>query len=160
MSHAQRCALLSHWGDYSRAHMPLSLRKGSGVICPHADCPTGVFSPNPKRVCMEYTSTASHQEPWQWCGWRVHCPKTWWMRVSCWIKFIDAVPPPSGNFGLKLHGAVCNDWVRGCRADEWHFVSATRRCSGGDGNHVLLIFDSITQPVTVRFTDLRYELFV
>ena len=127
----------------------------SGTMRYENDCPSGA-SLTPWSI--SYVSTAKVNEPWQWCGWRVHCPNTWWVRVSCWIKFIDAVPPPSNNFGLKIHGATCNDWVRECKADEWRFVSATRRCTGGDGTHVLLIFDSIAQPVTVRFTDLRYEL--
>ena len=128
---------------------------GSGVMRYVKKCPPNASNP----YSIEYSSKAKADEPWQWCGWRVHAPPSWWVRMSCWIKFIDKVPAPSYNFGLKLHGYVCNDWVSECKADQWHFVSATGRCTGGDGSHVILIFDSIAHPVTVRFTDLHYELF-
>ena len=49
-----------------------------------------------------------HQGPsgMQWCGWRFHVSHGHWLRMSCWIKFIDRVPPPSGNFGVKIQGQV------------------------------------------------------
>ena len=111
------------------------------------------------RRAIEYTSTAHRNEPMQWCGWRKSTfPSQWWMRVSCWIKFIGAVPPPSDNFGLKLHGKVDNSWLSQCEPDTWTRISSMAPCSGGDGGHVLLIFDSIAQPQRVRFTALELEV--
>ena len=45
-------------------------------------------------------------------------PEGSWLRVSTWLYFEGSVPPASGNFGLKLHGAV-HEVSSKCRADEW-----------------------------------------
>lgn len=129
--------------------------KGSGSMCFGDDFPPDTDCCG----CVEYKSTATVSESWQWCGWQARGHSTTSKaRVSCWIKFIDTVPLPSPNFGFKVHGKVCNDWVSGCKPNKWKKVSVEARLSGGDKGFVLLIFDSITQPIQVRFTDLRCEV--
>jgi len=103
-----------------------------------------------------------HQGPsgMQWCGWRFHVSHGHWLRMSCWIKFIDRVPPPSGNFGVKIQGQVDNGWVRECQPNVWKYISVVKPSNpGGDGDHHLLIFDSIHGPQEVRFAALTLEDF-
>jgi len=103
-----------------------------------------------------------HQGPsgMQWCGWRFHVAHGHWLRMSCWIKFVDRIPPPSGNFGVKIQGQVDNSWVRECQPDVWKYISVVKPSNpGGDDNHHLLIFDSIHGPQEVRFAALTLEVF-
>ena len=58
------------------------------------------------------------QQNGQWGGWCIGFPAGTWLRVSAWLQFVGSVPPPSGNFGLKLHGAV-HEVSSKCRANEW-----------------------------------------
>ena len=92
-----------------------------------------------------------------------------WMRLSCWISFScdgRRRPARSGNFGLKLHGMMHNQWLDRIsdHSCAWHYISAVGQATGGDGNHVLLIFDSMTspdgQPIEVLFTGLMLEVFL
>ena len=46
--------------------------------------------------------------PWQWCGWRFKVPRGYWVRMSCYIRFISTVPLPSHNFGIKIQGQIDN----------------------------------------------------
>ena len=96
----------------------------------------------------------------QWCGWKCH--EFAWIRVSAWIKFVGGtIPPPSDNFGIKIHGAVYNDWLKDCRADEWCFVSAGgRSMPGRDANHILLIFDTMGGPREVHVKELKGEIYL
>ena len=107
---------------------------------------------------IEYIKTRSGGGPWQWSGFQKHIPHNLWIKVSCWIKFVGQVPPPSGNFGLKLHGRVDNSFLKKCRPDTWEYISSVAKATGGDGNHILLIFDSIHEGITIRFTELKLEV--
>ena len=113
-------------------------------------------------------SPGSGQAGGQWSGWRMALPLGSWMRLSCWIAFScdgRRKPARTGNFGLKLHGMVHNQWLDsiGDNSSEWHYISAVGQATGGDGNHILLIFDSMTspdaQPLEVLFTGLTLEVF-
>ena len=88
-------------------------------------------------------------------------PAGHWIRVSAWIKFVGGtIPPPSDNFGIKIHGAVYNDWLKDCRADEWCFVSAVGPSMPGHGaNYILLIFDTMGGPREVHVKELKCEAF-
>eukprot|EP00551_Chaetoceros_affinis_P006998 CAMPEP_0203684940 /NCGR_PEP_ID=MMETSP0090-20130426/48292_1 /ASSEMBLY_ACC=CAM_ASM_001088 /TAXON_ID=426623 /ORGANISM="Chaetoceros affinis, Strain CCMP159" /LENGTH=205 /DNA_ID=CAMNT_0050554123 /DNA_START=1947 /DNA_END=2567 /DNA_ORIENTATION=- len=133
--------------------------------------------------CMQYRKSGVGAQAWQWSGWRMAIPNHLWMKVSCWVKFVSVndadaggddddddddddkqtqkqayIPPPSGNFGLKLHGRLDNSWVKDCRPNTWTHISSVARATGGDGNHILLIFDSIREKVVVRFADLRLQI--
>ena len=79
--------------------------------------------------------------------------------AGTWIRFIDKVPPPSSNFGLKIHGSIQNEWVRELRPNEWGFVSAIAPGSNRDGSHLLLIFDSIAEKQEVEFAGLKCDIF-
>ena len=47
-----------------------------------------------------------------------------------------------------------------CEPDEWKYVSVVKPSNpGGDGNHHLLIFDSVHGPQEVRFAALTLEVF-
>ncbi len=107
---------------------------------------------------IEYKKGGHGSGPWQWSGWQKHIPHHLWMRVSCWIKFVGMVPPPSGNFGLKLHGKLDNSFLKNCSPDTWEYVSSVGKATGGDGNHIILIFDSVREKTTIRFTELRLEI--
>lgn len=108
--------------------------------------------------CIQYSKNRTGSGPWQWSGWQKSIPRHLWIRVSCWIKFVGEVPAPSSNFGLKLHGRVDNSWVRNCRPNTWTYISSVAQATGGDGNHILLIFDSIQESTVIRFTELRLEI--
>jgi len=110
------------------------------------------------RRSMEYVKGSEGPGPWQWYGWQVSMPGARF-RVSCWIKFLKQVPPPSGNFGLKIHGRTDNGWLRDVSADQWVRISAEGLNTNGDYGWVLLIFDSLQKRQTVRFTDFRLEVF-
>lgn len=70
------------------------------------------------------------------------------------------MPKPSPNFGFKIHGEIHNDWVKGCRPDEWCFVSAEGFAHpGGDGNHLLMIFDTVSGPRRILFNGYMCEVF-
>lgn len=97
--------------------------------------------------------------PFQWSGWRKFIQPNLWIKVSCWIKFVGKkVPAPSSNFGLKLHGRLDNSWVKKCRPNTWEHISSIAPATGGDGNHIILIFDSIRETTTIRFTELKLEV--
>lgn len=107
---------------------------------------------------IQYSKNETGSGPWQWSGWQKSIPRHLWIRLSCWIKFVGEVPAPSSNFGLKLHGRVDNSWVRNCRANTWEYISSVAQATGGDGNHIILIFDSIRERTVIRFTELRLEV--
>ena len=111
---------------------------------------------------LKYTRAqqSNGERPWQWCGWQMQLPPRTWMRVSCWLRF-KQVPPKAqwGNFGLKLHGRKHTMFMEEVKAWEWCFVSAIDQASGGDGSHILLIFDSMHGPNQVLIKDLTLELF-
>ena len=95
----------------------------------------------------------------QWLGWqsRIFADET--LRISFWIKFVDRVPKMSWNFGIKVYGALYNDFVHKCVRDKWCYVEETVKCrNSGDGNHVLLIFDSISHLQTVRISKLQVQV--
>ena len=69
------------------------------------------------------------------------------------------VPARSSNLGMKVYGQVYNDWVSKCKANEWCFVEMEKKCrSSGDGNHVILIFDTINHKQVVRVSKFRVEI--
>jgi hypothetical protein len=67
--------------------------------------------------------------------------------MSGWIKFHEKVPAGTNNFGWKIMGQVRNDWLDTCEPNEWHYISEVAPVvPGGDGNHVIFIFDSMVGP--------------
>ena len=111
-------------------------------------------------VITEYRQARGGREPWQWCGWQQPVPEGLWLRMSVWIHFEGSVPGRSGNFGLKIHGDVRNSWLDDLRADTWRQVCEVAPSRpGGDGNHLLLIFDSAPGPFVARFAGIRAEVY-
>ena len=97
--------------------------------------------------------------PLQWLGWQSKIFSGEKLRISFWIKFVYRVPAPSGNFGIKVYGMVYNDFVKRCKANVWCYVEKTIQCkSSGDGNHVILIFDSIRHTQVVRISMLQVQI--
>jgi len=100
------------------------------------------------------------QQDGQWCGWRRAFPKTEMLRVSFQVLFVGSVPPPSANLGVKLHGQLHNGWLADCRPDEWCDVSVEGPPQlDKDGNLILLIFDTMGGPRTVKVRELKCESF-
>mmetsp|Transcript_14503 Transcript_14503/g.41538 ORF Transcript_14503/g.41538 Transcript_14503/m.41538 type:complete len:264 (+) Transcript_14503:222-1013(+) len=108
-------------------------------------------------LSMEYIKTTKGRQGMQWYGWQVDRPGVLF-RVSCQIKFLEKVPPPSNNFGLKIHGKTDNSWLTHVVPGKWAHISSSGASTHGDRNWILLIFDSIEEPQTVRFTDLKLEV--
>lgn len=79
--------------------------------------------------------------------------------MNFWIKFHHSVPPPSDNFGVKIHGDVDNSWVSSCKPHHWYWVSVVGKATGDDGNHVLVIFDTVSGPREVDMYNLHCEVF-
>jgi len=104
----------------------------------------------------------------QWVGWEDVAFANQKLRVTCWVKFVEKVPEPSHNFGIKVYGVLYNNWLKECTPDTWHYVERTVKCrrSGGDegggrhgdGNYVVLIFDSIQHTQTVRMSQFNVEI--
>ena len=59
-----------------------------------------------------WENTAGKSGMYQWFGWQDKVFANQGLRISFWIKFVGQVPSPSWNFGVKIYGAVYNDWVR------------------------------------------------
>lgn len=96
-------------------------------------------------------SSGSSSLPWQWAGWQQTIPSGKFAKMCAWIQFVDSVPAPSYNFGFKMQGSLVNQWVSSAKADEWSYVHAIAPThEGGDGDHFLLIFDSVAGPATVQ----------
>ena len=95
----------------------------------------------------------------QWFGWRNSLFSNKKLQITFWIKFVDSVPKQSGNFGIKVYGALFNDFVKRCQPNKWCFVEKTTVCrASGDGNHVLLIFDSISHKQTIRISQFQIKI--
>ena len=61
--------------------------------------------------------------------------------------------------GMKVYGKIHNKWVSKCRANKWCYVLVATRCaSSGDGNHVILIFDSINQHKTIKVSQFQVQI--
>lgn len=117
-----------------------------------------IATPIQVKRSVQYKKNRTGSGLWQWSGWQKPIPSHLWIRLSCWIKFVGEVPAPSSNFGLKLHGRLDNSWVKNCRPNTWKHITSVGPAMGGDGNHILLIFDSIQKRTVIRFTELRLEI--
>ena len=61
---------------------------------------------------------------------------------------------------MKIQGQMINDWVDGLTPDWWHCVMATApTIQDGDGNHFLLIFDSVPGPQVIHIRGLTMKAF-
>ena len=76
------------------------------------------------------------------------------------LYFVGSVPEPSINLGFKMFGQNVNDWLSDCQPDEWCTVeSMVQVTPGGDGDHCLLIFDSMDGPRQVYIKNLIAEIY-
>ena len=108
---------------------------------------------------ITYENTEGRSGGMQWFGWKNNLFSRQKLRITFWIKFVDSVPKQSGNFGIKVYGALFNDFVKQCQPNKWCFVEKTTVCrASGDGNHVLLIFDSINHKQTVRISQVQIQI--
>ena len=108
---------------------------------------------------ITYENTEGKTGGNQWFGWRNGLFSRQKLRITFWIKFVDRVPKQSSNFGIKVYGALSNDFVKQCKPNKWCFVEKTTVCpASGDGNHVLLIFDSINHKQTVRISQAQIQI--
>ena len=137
---------------YDRHWLTVKNHAGTMELCAEAG-PDGQ-----QCTLLKYTLAPRSIPQGQWCGWQMQLPPRTWMRVSCWLRF-EQVPPKVqwGNFGLKLHGRTHTAFMDEVKAKEWCFVSAVGQATGGDGSHILLIFDSMHGPNQVLIKDLTLE---
>ena len=95
----------------------------------------------------------------QWLGFQSNSFNGKTFLFQAWMKFVGGVPSPSSNFGLKVCGTFYNSAISQCDADEWCRVSERVHCNGGDGNHVILIFDTVaTAGQVVKIYDVSMIL--
>ena len=91
----------------------------------------------------------------QWFGFQSDSYKGKFFKFKGWIKFVGSVPPQSSNFGLKVCGQFYNSFISKCAPDTWYHISELVHCKGGDGNHIILIFDSVsTKGQVVKLYDV------
>lgn len=60
---------------------------------------------------------------------------------------------------MKIQGNVINGYFDQCTSDEWCDVTATANATGGDGNHIILIFDTMAGPHTVDVRDYSCDIY-
>ena len=108
---------------------------------------------------ITWENTAGKSGSMQWFGWQSNTFSRQTLRITFWIKFGDRVPTPSRNFGIKVYGALFNDFVRRCQSNKWFFVEKTTVCAAsGDDYHMLLIFDSISHKQTIRISQVQLQI--
>lgn len=59
-----------------------------------------------------WENTAGKSGRLQWFGWQDRFFANQDLHISFWVKFVGQVPSSSLNFGVKIYGALYNDWVR------------------------------------------------
>mmetsp|Transcript_105467 Transcript_105467/g.308356 ORF Transcript_105467/g.308356 Transcript_105467/m.308356 type:complete len:274 (-) Transcript_105467:260-1081(-) len=125
------------------------------------DFPTGLDVHAASSYSIEWTKRSGEGEPWQWCGWHQgRVPEGRWIRVSVWIKFVERVPARSADFGIKVQSVVHNDWVNGLGPDKWHYVCVdAKTVLDAASDEILLTFNSVSGPQTVRFAGLVVQVF-
>lgn len=150
------------------------IRKEGGVVelCdqvpPHMEVPEDKWEvekgkkvkPMQSLIYKKKPSFGCEQVPWQFFGNAVPVRKNQIVTMSCWIKFIDTVPPiGTCNVGFKHHlpNVVTDDaWLDQCVADEWQYVSTKYVVAESGMDLLLLIFDTCPGGQEVVFTDLRF----
>lgn len=118
-----------------------------------SDVPDGALSPR----SVLYTKHSVGK--WQFFGNCVPLRRGQIVRMSCWIKFLDTVPPPSVNFGFKRHlphVEVDSSWLSNCIADLWILVEKQFLVEETGCDLLLLIFDTLPVGQALLFTDLSY----
>ena len=98
---------------------------------------------------------------WQWIGYRNSRFSFKLLKFHFFIKFEATVPAASKNFGIKVYGQIHNKWVATCKPDVWCEVTETHRApETGDGNHVLLIFDTVATKQVVHIADFSIGMLI
>ena len=80
--------------------------------------------------------------------------------MSGWVKYQETVPAAASNHGFKIQGTVFSDHIATMEPDTWKWVSQVGPVqSGGDGNHLIYIFDNAVGPIKVDLADMELEHF-
>jgi len=108
---------------------------------------------------ITYTKKTNGAKSFQWIGWSSRDFSNKKINYKFSIFFEGNVPPKSDNFGFKVYGKIHNDWVSTCTANDWCDVAGNANVSAnGDGNHVILIFDSITDQRKIHIHGLSVDI--
>jgi len=92
--------------------------------------------------------TGAHNS-FQWVGWKNRDFRNKQVKVSFDVKF--ATKPTEGNYGMKFYGTLVSDWVDTAPLGEWYRVELEQTLPrGGDGDHVILIFDGVSVDLELR----------
>ena len=89
------------------------------------------------------------QRAYQWVGWRIPEFRRKKVKVSFDVKFRKK--PESGHYGMKFYGKLVNSWINTAPMNEWTSVEFEENLpNGGDGDHVILIFDRVSVDLELR----------
>ena len=97
-----------------------------------------------REFVLEWTNVNGGASSNQWLGFRSTSFTNQDFIFDAWVQFVGSVPPSSGNYGLKVCGTFYNNFIDRCKPDEWCQISEQVHCNGGDSNHIILIFDTVT----------------
>jgi len=97
-----------------------------------------------REFVLEWTNVNGGASSNQWLGFRSTSFTNQDFIFDAWVQFVGSVPPSSGNYGLKVCGTFYNNFIDRCKPDEWCQISEEVHCNGGDSNHIILIFDTVT----------------
>ena len=91
----------------------------------------------------------------QWIGFQSNDFNQKTLKFNAWINFVGALPTDSelrrGNFGLKVCGKFYNSFMTNAVADTWIHINEEVQCNGGDGRHIIMIFDNLqTQDQVIK----------
>lgn len=109
---------------------------------------------------ITYEKTRNGNAPFQWFGWQSRIFSEKYITFKFAINFEGSVPPKSNNLGFKVYGKVYDNWISTCQADQWCYVEETVKVAkSGDGDHVILIFDSVADQRKIHFADITVDVF-
>ena len=102
--------------------------------------------------------TATGSSSYQWIGWRSATFANRQFRATFEAKFL-APRIDTGNDGFKVYGEFHDQWLKQAGQQVGTWVSADVVAtvpSGGDGNHILLIFDRAPADVLIKDFVMSY----
>ena len=114
--------------------------------------------PGQKEKVLTWSDPNGGAKGCQWLGFRSDSYKGKNLKFEAWINFVGSVPPNSNNFGLKVCGKFYVSFISKAVANSWYRISEDIYCDGGDGNHIILIFDGVaTKGAVIKMYDISLQ---
>ena len=98
-----------------------------------------------KTIVVVWKNLRGHRAACQWIGFQSEDFNQKTLKFDAWINFVGSIPNKRGNFGLKVCGTFYNSFLEKVVPDTWYHISEEVKCHGGDGNHIILIFDHLSK---------------